>query len=1713
MKRVFILSEMEGLFVEIKESMKAHVTLENDSRKKEILARLFEGESEISVDILSSGLSGASVFIVTPKGKSSFIVKIGSESEIKKEHENFEKIVEPYIQQRCAAIDGYAFSNELGGVKYKRVSGFWGQARNFKEYYETESSERVCQTLTNLLEGMLGENWYKRSYSKDCFLRELYNVILPAQFTIATEKISLPVEYNDKQDNFSDIGKFIVRETEGIIGEDISLDNLEIIEIDSSKFNIRVVEHQYSTKIDIKLSSKQNIKDLKTGDTISVKGGKIIDTRSNFLKKQIEIENSIFKLLVLEKSLDHNNIHFRQGTPLPNPIYYCQQILDKLVIARVSNIHGDLNLGNILVDEEHTPWLIDYGKTQENGHIAFDFAKLETEIKTHILSEKLTFEEFRDLEMQLLNTSLGNKALLLSNKEQNKAFEIIHTIREMAKHYLTRNPREYLYSLFAYSLAALKFQNLSDKKNAKLFAFTSAAISCICLMDLPLPTENIVTREFPYPIAKPYNDLLRLEESLRANQEKTFRELYNSLLDTFKFTVQFLTIVALSNYVKDDTFDEKTNQYMKQQFTGELSLKHWAEILCAVIQAYHDDRRKENFFVPELIEQREFLLEVARKLERFTETGDIESIILLESRFREYRVILDELLGKLMFLLSYEIIVPVEVKDGIVKLAYSCTGLNFREDDTQFSFMDDEIRKNNAVLLLMKEDRAKQLLLYPLSYFVVNDITTDLYLYERIIQIKEKVIEKLEFMGLRNRKSLPISISSNKWKGVLEDFIAGVGRLLIGGETTWEYLLKTSRQQTGRFIEELKKEYLPNLYCNRHSIEKEVGNFLESDKTGLIIIGDSGVGKSTLLCHLAENLLNKDENLVLFYSCGHSLTLDIETEIVKDLSIPSDVGLPLGFSEINEKADEQNKYIVIILDAINEFQDAQFRVGEMLTRIDGLIGRCNYSRIKFIVSCRTSTWNQLDLLGKTSRLFWHKYYTLDGENKPLILQRFCDDELRVAYKKYQVEYNIGTEFTNLSERTKEKFRDPFLLKITFDAYKNRDIIPNDILTMEVFKDYYEKKIEQKRDRRFLYDLIKLMRKRKVASLPLEIIENDEKLGKDATNDPDCAYQRLKDSGILQEYGQTIAPWIKFTYDRSFEYLLAQHFIIEEGISGSLSQKELEDLVKESREYPSLLGAVQFLLLLKHDTNLFSILAASDDYEVRGVVADSLYVMYEDAPNESLKMLNVLLENASDTAKKVAMKVAYNIGSEAKTVFLRGAANTSLKNPVIIDYLYLAWQRDPEFGFSILNELGKGIRLSRISTKRCRNELYSALGLTWRIFANFLYREDVIQELSGLWHDISVNKLPLIKMLTGNTTIARTVRNVITKVASEGVSSVIMEPALFSQFVEIETLFNSNNNNEKDMLTRITPFLDPYKKGLEERLDDLKAMLGSSLALPNVLAMSVFAIHTITRFDEMAPLIMDTFDRIDGWARLWLLFGFAIPSPLETPDSYPQLIDEMTTRFMSESRNDFLEDPWNMYRVFDPVLISSGLAHFNKGDKQLTFLVDLMSKAKKKKDILLLNRCIRGLGPTGLYFPKEVLGTLELIADFENKEEHDSIVKALAMIKTLYSDEVDRFLIRIGADDDLQNKIQKNVDADLVKRYVEWLGLYNAYVYSCLKYPLIRNELAISDNGFFLKIVNSTTSKEFLQSFTNTLIQFLQSHEFCLAACLQEKVDKLDSPSI
>lgn len=61
----------------------------------------------------------------------------------------------------------------------------------------------------------------------------------------------------------------------------------------------------------------------------------------------------------------------------------------------LSTIHGDLNLGNLLIGESPGPskhynyWLIDFEATRLRGHLALDFAKLEVETRSEVISRLL----------------------------------------------------------------------------------------------------------------------------------------------------------------------------------------------------------------------------------------------------------------------------------------------------------------------------------------------------------------------------------------------------------------------------------------------------------------------------------------------------------------------------------------------------------------------------------------------------------------------------------------------------------------------------------------------------------------------------------------------------------------------------------------------------------------------------------------------------------------------------------------------------------------------------------------------------------------------------------------------------------------------------------------------------------------------------------------------------------------------------------------------------------------------------------------------------------------------------------------------------------------------------------------------------------------------------------------------------------------------------
>lgn len=309
---------------------------------------------------------------------------------------------------------------------------------------------------------------------------------------------------------------------------------------------------------------------------------------------------------------------------------------------------------------------------------------------------------------------------------------------------------------------------------------------------------------------------------------------------------------------------------------------------------------------------------------------------------------------------------------------------------------------------------------------------------------------ELKFDRPEDRKVIQFLLNRHSDRNILcgdatrfDSFFRSLYELLTGNvlptapTQDWESLRSAVSQQVQRYLDEMRKEkYIPELYLERMHLNDEVSNFVRSNKNALMLVGESGVGKTNLVCRLSERLLSEG-HLVLLYNCGGALTIDIEDEIAKDLFLDTSIPLNLSLAKLNEKASNQGKCIVILFDAVNEFQYGNTSAPDLLRKIDGLVGRMRLSQVKFVMTCRSTTWDEMELLGKTS-LYWTRYYTID-EQKPIKVERFSSKELENAYPLYQRRFNLISEFGKLTSLTKEKCRDPLMLRMLSEVYVKQGI--------------------------------------------------------------------------------------------------------------------------------------------------------------------------------------------------------------------------------------------------------------------------------------------------------------------------------------------------------------------------------------------------------------------------------------------------------------------------------------------------------------------------------------------------------------------------------------------------------------------------------------------------------------------------------------------------
>jgi len=398
-----------------------------------------------------------------------------------------------------------------------------------------------------------------------------------------------------------------------------------------------------------------------------------------------------------------------------------------------------------------------------------------------------------------------------------------------------------------------------------------------------------------------------------------------------------------------------------------------------------------------------------------------------------------------------------------------------------------------------------------------------------------------------------------------------------------------------------EKKYSSELYVRRKDAELSFFDFLNRennpDKNCFAVVGEAGTGKTNLFCQLADDTVEKCPTL--FYN-GLYLTDDIEKHIMADFGLQ--FGIQRDFSsiigELNSLISTNGTHFVIFIDAVNESQSYR-KLGINIANLLNQLAMAKAENIKFCISCRDIDWDFF--IKNNERLTDNLYTPYRGTEEPTeeeeygeakklkwaTLSEFTEDEFEVSWKKYKKSFNLRGE---LSEGVKDICKQPLMLRFLSEGYEGVEV-PTDIHRLQIFDKYWDKKLEgtgaSESAKSFLFKIIEEMRE--LRKLELSKRKVVEKTG-ETTDEIDSIFNRVLDEHIiiyLRKKGKRRMGYVGFTYEAFFEYAMARKIIeVYEWYEDTKKREEIleefKGFLEESEKYRSMIGTIQFLILLMED---------------------------------------------------------------------------------------------------------------------------------------------------------------------------------------------------------------------------------------------------------------------------------------------------------------------------------------------------------------------------------------------------------------------------------------------------------------------------------------------------------------------------------------------------
>ncbi|MEA2716848.1 MAG: hypothetical protein QOI99_1165 [Actinomycetota bacterium] len=897
------------------------------------------------------------------------------------------------------------------------------------------------------------------------------------------------------------------------------------------------------------------------------------------------------------------------------------------------------------------------------------------------------------------------------------------------------------------------------------------------------------------------------------------------------------------------------------------------------------------------------------------------------------------------------------------------------------------------------------------------------------------------------------------------------------GAIAWDQVVAAATASTKAVLADLATSfeghpavYRPRTFVPRQALDEQFALFRKAEAKALIVAGEAGSGKTSLIVHWANQLLDGGDAVVLL--TGATLGDADPWEAVRRAL---GVGADQWPDAVGAAASDAGHSVFVLVDGVNEVPGPSGPI-DLFDRVNlGLDGVPRQCRV--VLTFTMPSWRRTVRQRGAAIRAANYYLPSGGAELALTVAELDDTELERAWALYREEHSIPTPFGDLPAELRRLLRNPSMLQLTAETFAGKPVAYRNVEgVIGLFNAYYERKTYQGStvDREFLRLLSLAIFDKRQMPIPYAVLSGVDSLHDLLGVEAGSPYARMLERAVLRqvEIGRYRPPdSVEYTITRFGAFVLAGALCIKNGSTIGAVQEAARHL----SDFPVLADTVR-LLLRWSDTDAISAddyveLAGHEHPDIREMVAQALAEISASDPTLVRDVVHRLLTSpraGGRERERAGLRAAYLVTSAESAVDLSGEfvdiaknADEALRRDAL-DTLYLTSGSDAEFVYGVMNRIADQVEIVKPRQARRLIEFLAGLSIT-------LYTSRPGWErgkpTSDLWYKVGVERLQLSKAAAP---VLTPVRALVFAIGSRQFSQRIFDGFLVNDKKSMERVFQLSDE-AKAPFRRAISLLDPAAPIDDDATRTLEALLSSDLDIFNLLAAQVVAIHAVVHLGATAPVVDELWGRLGRTGRLWLLTAFA--ALLETtPVEWVDLLEDLTRRTVAAHAEVALglDLGYLGETELDQLLFPLGLAYGKRATQMPVFTELVVAGLESGGANASVNdqavRCIRALGRVGFHHPQTVLIELGSLwprigeAADTGAGVRAEMITALATVRILHLAEVDDFLMDMEASPEFTAAVRAGIDTDPIYDEVRLLGLYNNAVHQAVCFPKMRDGL-------------------------------------------------------